>query len=64
MIGRMASEDIFVLVRQAQRAHQLFFYLNAGCSNDSGCELRIWLTYFDQGFGAGFFHTFLLAIWP
>jgi len=28
-VGRMAAEDIYVLVRQAQRAYDLFFYLNA-----------------------------------
>jgi hypothetical protein len=29
LVGRMATEDIYVLVRQAQRAYDLFFYLNA-----------------------------------
>jgi hypothetical protein len=28
-VGRMAAEDIYVLVRQAQRTYDLFFYLNA-----------------------------------
>jgi hypothetical protein len=29
LIGRSATEDIYVLVRQAQRTYDLFFYLNA-----------------------------------
>lgn len=29
VVGRMAAEDIYVLVRQSQRAYDLFFYLNA-----------------------------------
>jgi hypothetical protein len=29
VIGRSATEDIYVLVRQAQRTYDLFFYLNA-----------------------------------